>query len=832
MYPVNLKKEDYPGYNNKRGAGLKCDEPFPLGECSTFIFGFYRARKRVMSYGGFANKRHQPVQEIPIQVQKDGTPFDSRYANAKSATGINEFPASSKFDGSGRDYSVPEYPSGTRNVIPHDSRVRSFFVEDDEVVGIESIKRKLIDLMVNGRSERSVVAVVGVGGLGKTTLAGKLFNNDGLKTHFSSRAWVTVGKEYNKNELLRTVIKEFHSFSGQPTPVEIHKMEEMELITTLRGHLKDKNYMVVFDDVWKIDFWGDVEHALLDNKKCGRIIVTTRHMNVAKACKSSSPVHIHELETLPPNEAWKLFCRKASGPSSGGCCPSELKELSQDILGKCEGLPLAIVAVGGLLSTKNRVVSEWKKLFDRLGSILGSDPHLKDCNRVLSEGYHDLPHHLKSCLLYFGLFQESCKVNCARLIRLWIAEGFVQYSKRPTSEQVAEEFLNELIDRSLVQVSERDISGRASICQVHDLMHEIIIRKTEELGFGRPLNGEDLSHCSKTRRITIQGSIDDGALESIKDSKVRSVFLFNVDKLMKLLDLEDAPVDYLPEGVGNLFNLHYLSVKNTNVKIIPKSIGNLLGLEILDLKNSLVRELPVEIRNLKKLRYLMVYQYHYTSGSSVAGAAVAKVHRGLGSLTDLQKLSIIEADSQALDELMKLRRLRKLGIRPQNGNGKDVCALIANLENLELGLELSGLAEELFHHLLELRLTGTYEYELFHFEAGWFPKLQKLLLWDFVAVKSVIIEKGAMPDIRELRMGPCPLLMEIPTGIEHLQNLKLLVFACMVKQVYCMTKDENWGKVTEHIPDVLVTYMEAGQLFHYGKEYLSSLSPEYVEQIC
>ncbi|KAH9804397.1 NB-ARC domain-containing protein [Citrus sinensis] len=315
---------------------------------------------------------------------------------------------------------------------------------------------------------------------------------------------------------------------------------------------------------------------------------------------------------------------------------------------------------------------------------------------------------------------------------------------------------------------------------------------------------------------------------------------------MKLLDLEDAPVDYLPEGVGNLFNLHYLSVKNTNVKIIPKSIGNLLGLEILDLKNSLVRELPVEIRNLKKLRYLMVYQYHYTSGSSVAGAAVAKVHRGLGSLTDLQKLSIIEADSQALDELMKLRRLRKLGIRPQNGNGKDVCALIANLENLEsltslssppqylqrlyltgnmkklsdwifklknlirLGLELSGLAEELFHHLLELRLTGTYEYELFHFEA----------------------EKGAMPDIRELRMGPCPLLMEIPTGIEHLQNLKLLVFACMVKQVYCMTKDENWGKVTEHIPDVLVTYMEAGQLFHYGKEYLSSLSPEYVEQIC
>ncbi|KDO59240.1 hypothetical protein CISIN_1g0027801mg, partial [Citrus sinensis] len=695
---------------------------------------------------------------------------------------------------------------------------------------------------------------------------------------------------------------EFHRVTNEPAPVEIHDMEEMELITALRDHLKDKSYMVVFDDVWKIDFWGDVEHALLDNKKCSRIIVTTRHMNVAKYCKSSSSVHVHELETLPPNEARKLFCRKVLGPSSGGCCPSELKELSQDILAKCGGLPLAIVAVGGLLSSKNRVVSEWKKLFDRLGSILGSDPHLKDCNRVLSEGYYALPHHLKSCLLSFGLFQESCKVNCARLIRLWIAEGFVQYSKRPTSEQVAEEYLNELIDRSLVQVSKRDISGRARICQVHDLMHQIIIRKTEELGFSRVMNGEDLSRSSKTRRITVQRSIDDGALESIKESKVRSVFLFNVDKLpdsfmnasianfklIKVLDLEDAPVDYLPEGVGNLFNLHYLSLRNTKVKIIPTSIGNLLSLETLNMKNTLVRELPVEIRNLKKLRYLMVYQYHYTSGSSITEeAAVAKVRGGFGSLTNLQKLSIIEADSQVLKELMKLRQLRMLSIRPQNGNGKDLCALITNLENLEtltvemtskeemldlqslssppqylqrlhltgnmkklpdwifklknlirLGLDLSGLTEEPIRvlqtlpNLLELRFTGAYNYELFHFEAGWFPKLQKLLLWEFKAVKSVIIEKGAMPDIRELWIGPCPLLMEIPIGIEHLKNLKLLVFAGMVKQVYYMTKDENWGKVTENIPDVLVTFMEAGQLFHYRKDILSSLSPEYVEQIC
>ena len=118
---------------------------------------------------------------------------------------------------------------------------------------------------------------------------------------------------------------------------------------------------------------------------------------------------------------------------------------------------------------------------------------------------------------------------------------------------------------------------------------------------------------------------------------------------------------------------------------------------------------------------------------------------------------------------------------------------------------------------------GTYNYELFHFEAGWFPKLRKLVLLNFEAVKSVIIEKGAMPDIRELWIGPCPLLMEIPIGIEHLRNLELLTFHDMSKQVCCMTKNEKW-EVTEHIPDVRVTYIDARQLFYCPKKVLSSLS--------
>lgn len=269
-----------------------------------------------------------------------------------------------------------------------------------------------------------------------------------------------------KKDLLRKMIKEFHQLTGQSALGEMNNMEEKDLIVAVRQYLHDKNYMIVLDDVWKIELWGDVEHALLDNKKGSRIMVTTRYKAVADFCKQSSFVQVHELEALPAVEAWRWrhFCGKAFASVSDGGCPPELEKLSHEIVAKCGGLPLAIVAVAGLLSTKHKSVSEWRRSLDGLGSKLGSDPHLKICSRVLCEGYYDLLYHLKSCLLYFGLFPQGYSISCARLIRLWVAEGFVPYSTHPPSEQIGEEYLTELIDRSLVHVSDKDTTRRARSC--------------------------------------------------------------------------------------------------------------------------------------------------------------------------------------------------------------------------------------------------------------------------------------------------------------------------------------------------------------------------------
>ncbi|KAJ0080751.1 hypothetical protein Patl1_09582 [Pistacia atlantica] len=755
-------------------------------------------------------------------------------------------------------------------VIRHDSRVESFFIQDAELVGIESNRDQLIDLLVSGTSDRLVVAVVGEGGLGKTTLVGRIYENDRVKKHFDCQARITVGKECTKIDILRKTLQACQTVTGS-THGEMDKMEENDLLATLQTELKDKCYLVVFDDVGKLEFWEYVEYALIENNKSSRIMLTTRNRRIAEQIPF---VNVHSLQTLPSDKAFELFCRKAFGPQ--GCCPPELEKLSCDILRKCGSLPLAIVTVGSLLSNKNKVAFEWRKLLDDLGSQLGSDSHLKNV-----------------------LFEESYSINCARLIRLWIAEGFVPYSQRRTSEQGAEQFLIDLIKRSLVQVVETDFSGRPRYCRVHDLMHEVIRGKAEYLGFSHFVNREHSNLPSKIRRISIQGS-GDSVFESIKDSKIRSVYLFNIDKipnsfmttlgvdfkLIKVLDFEDSPIKDLPKQVGNLFHLHYLSVKNTKVNVLPRSIGKLLNLETLNLKRSLVSKLPVEIKNLKKLRYLVAY----SSGKDCYYGEAVKIPEGFGSLMELQKLFLVEVNSKELIELTKLRNLRKLGIRVTNGNEKDPYACIGKLEKLvclsirvttreeildiesmtspppglerlhlkgnmkklpdwilkldhieRISLELSGLTDDPLRvlkdlpNLLDLMLWDTCHDERLHFKEGWFPKLKILELIDFKGVELMIIEKGAMPNLEDLRIGSCPRLKEIPIGIEHLRNLKILVFRLMLKKIYYMIKDEKWKEVTQHIPKISVTFKIKEKIYYHTTKYLSSVLPvdfeKYIKEV-
>ena len=368
--------------------------------------------------------------------------------------------------------------SDTINVQWRDPRVKALFIEEAEIVGIESPKGELINWLVEGAAELTVISVVGMGGLGKTTLAKNVYDNKKVVERFVCRAWITVSQSFKMEMVLQNMIKQFYETMKEPIPEGMDAMNVISLSGLLKKYLEDKRYAIVFDDVWRLEFWGFIKCVLPENRRGSRVVITTRNVEVGCAIRESGFHHVHNLQPLLPESSWELFCKKAF---PGSCCPSELEKISIDIVKRCAGLPLAIVAIGGALSTKQKNELEWQKFNDSLGSQLETNPHLESITKILSLSYNDLPHFLKPCFLYCVVFPEDYSINCAKLIRLWVAEGFVKGEKGVPLEQRAEEYLNELIHRSLVQLSKVDDRGRIRRCKVHDLMREMILKKAEEL---------------------------------------------------------------------------------------------------------------------------------------------------------------------------------------------------------------------------------------------------------------------------------------------------------------------------------------------------------------
>ena len=374
-------------------------------------------------------------------------------------------------------------PSSDTGSAPwHDPRVVAHFIEETEVVGIESHRNKLINWLVKRPSNRTVITVVGIGGVGKTTLVKKVYDNEKVVAHFNCRAWITVSKSYKMEELFRNMIKQFYEARKESAPKEINTMEEVKVIEVLRRYLLEQRYVVVFDDLWDIGFWEHIKLALPNNDKGSGIVITTRNEDVAPTHSESSLCYVHKHLPLTSDKALELFYKKVFQAEEGNC-PRELVELSCKIVGRCEGLPLAVVVIGGLLSSEGKVVSEWSKLYDSLSLELDTNLRLRSILKILSLSYHVLPYYLKACFLYLGMFPEDYFINCAKLIRLWIAEGFVKEKQGLTLEELAQVYLNQLIHKSLVQVAVFDEVGKNRYCRVHDMLREVILSRSEELNF-------------------------------------------------------------------------------------------------------------------------------------------------------------------------------------------------------------------------------------------------------------------------------------------------------------------------------------------------------------
>ncbi|VVA29752.1 PREDICTED: disease resistance [Prunus dulcis] len=326
----------------------------------------------------------------------------------------------------------------------------SLYHKENELVGIEDGKKMLMGWLMNNKQHQIVVSVVGMGGSGKTTLVARTFTNEVVKKHFECYAWITVSQSYVIEDLLRRLIKEFHKARREEVSADMNAMCYIELFEILVNYLETKS----------------------------RVMLTTRREDIG-SYSFGVESHVHKIQLLERRDAWELFSMNAFSSYHNKSCSPELLPLARKLVEKCEGLPLAIVALSGLMSSK-KSLTDWSEVSNSLNWHLTNNSLLEPMKSILLLSFTDLPYRLKQCFLYCSLFPEDEVIINQRLIRLWIAEGFVEHVKGVTPEEVANSYVMELIFRNMLQERYRECQ---QACKMHDLMREIAMSIAEKKSF-------------------------------------------------------------------------------------------------------------------------------------------------------------------------------------------------------------------------------------------------------------------------------------------------------------------------------------------------------------
>ncbi|KAL6506936.1 hypothetical protein OROHE_022373 [Orobanche hederae] len=473
-----------------------------------------------------------------------------------------------------------------------------------------------------------------MGGLGKTTLVRKVFDDVTVKRQFRMRIWAVVSGFKDVENLLRGLIHELTTNAKVQPPQGIENMSADGLRKFIYTFLHGKRYMVVLDDTWYTHMWDGVISAFPGTPSRGCIIKTTR----IAAIDDIGFDHQYHLQPLSLEESRTLFYRRAFPRDHQ--CPSDLSEFSEDILQKCAGLPLALAVVGGVLTSKGNRVDEWMRFSRSLIPIPGSEDF---------------------CVEKF-IFPGNGLWATEETIRLWIAEGFVeaQQGEDGTLEDVAQKYVNELANKSLLQVIHRDAYGSVSFFCIHDLIRGYITVKSIELNMVTICDGE-LHWRNRIRHLSIQ-----------KKSASISRELDKLERIRSLVVGQDVEIGLglIEELLNNcrLLRVLYFGADHLQAipdDCIPKEIKYLINLETLDLGQCNVTKLPNEILKLEKLRHLIVHKRRTAYDVKFDHTLSFKAPSKIGScLTQLQSLSCVDASEvggvKMVREIGKLEKLSKL----------------------------------------------------------------------------------------------------------------------------------------------------------------------------
>nr|Q7XA42.2 RecName: Full=Putative disease resistance protein RGA1; AltName: Full=RGA3-blb [Solanum bulbocastanum]AAP45163.2 Disease resistance protein RGA1, putative [Solanum bulbocastanum] len=683
---------------------------------------------------------------------------------------------------------------------------------EPQVYGRDKEKDEIVKILINTASDAqklSVLPILGMGGLGKTTLSQMVFNDQRVTERFYPKIWICISDDFNEKRLIKAIVE---SIEGK----SLSDMDLAPLQKKLQELLNGKRYFLVLDDVWNEDQhkWANLRAVLKVGASGAFVLTTTRLEKVGSIMGTLQP---YELSNLSPEDCWFLFMQRAFGHQEE--INPNLMAIGKEIVKKCGGVPLAAKTLGGILRFK-REEREWEHVRDSPIWNLPQDE--SSILPALRLSYHHLPLDLRQCFVYCAVFPKDTKMAKENLIAFWMAHGFLLSKGNLELEDVGNEVWNELYLRSFFQ--EIEVESGKTYFKMHDLIHDL----------ATSLFSANTS-SSNIREINANY---DGYMMSIGFAEVVSSYspsLLQKFVSLRVLNLRNSNLNQLPSSIGDLVHLRYLDLSgNFRIRNLPKRLCKLQNLQTLDLHYcDSLSCLPKQTSKLGSLRNLLL-----------DGCSLTSTPPRIGLLTCLKSLScfvIGKRKGHQLGELKNLNLYGSISITKLDRVKKDTDAkeanlsAKANLHSLCLSWDLDGkhrydsevlealkphsnlkyleingfggirlpdwMNQSVLKNVVSIRIRGCencsclppfgelpcleslelhtgsadVEYVEDNVHPGRFPSLRKLVIWDFSNLKGLLKMEGEkqFPVLEEMTFYWCPMFV-IPT-LSSVKTLKVIV---------------------------------------------------------
>ncbi|KAM3338449.1 putative disease resistance protein RGA1 [Capsicum galapagoense] len=633
------------------------------------------------------------------------------------------------------------------------------FILPSDVVGRRNESEEVVEVLMQNDGDEclSVVSIVGIGGVGKTTLVKLVYRDERIVKNFPLRIWLCASQDFDVTKLARNIVSLASDVSCDSANVE-------QVHGSLQDALRGKRFLLIIDDVWSRDRskWLELRSLLMVGARGSKVVVTTRSDYIAAMMES---VVTYSLKELPHEDCFALFLKWAFRNGQERHFPN-LTKIGEDIVKKCKGVPLAVKTLGSMLFaiTDER---EWLKVRD--DEIWRLRQEGDDILPALRLSYNQLPYYLKQCFAYCSIFPKGQEVASVMLIQLWSAQGLI-YSPNESQEleDVGVQYVKELCSRSLFE--EVETYDSFITFKMHDLVHDLAVLVAQTDCCVIKNNTDSITE--KVRHVTLFGySPSEESIPEIlcKQNRIRTIFApsegvgryaavligrcISRFKYLRVLDLRHSNLETLPDSIGNMKHLRYIDFSgNNSIQMLPTNICKLPNLQTLRLVLCTeLQKLPREMGNLFSLRHL-----YLTTKEQIL------LEKGLGSLALLQTLSIFGCENlvSLFEGMQKLAKLRTLVI----GDCPRLTALPRGI------VHLSALESFMIVNCEELTLSDWQDCRglkrIRSLVIGGLPHLVALPEW----------LKGDSNSLKFIRISTCPSFVALPAWLEHvtaLENLEI-----------------------------------------------------------